>query len=138
MLQIINDDKNIKICPYSNRGDFMISTQPKTQKRIIAIFSFIYILNCTDLLFTYTYLKTGMFIEYNPIMRTLLHYSSLTILFKLMLPAVLVIYFFFRLDDHTPFSLLLCKWGGALLSLIYILLNLMHLYYLFQFFYFSS
>lgn len=116
----------------------MERTQPKAQKHIIMVFLLIYILNCTDLIFTYTYLKTGLFMEYNPIMRLLLSHVFLTLFVKLMIPAILIVFFFFRLDEHTTQSLRLCKWAGAFLSFLYSLLNSMHIYYLFQFLLSSS
>lgn len=111
----------------------MEQTTYKTQKQIMTVFLFIYILNCTDLLFTYTYLKTGIFFEFNPIMRLLLASPYLTILLKIILPGVFLIYFFFRLGEHSVPSLKLCKVGGIFLILTYTFINSLHLYYLFHF-----
>lgn len=111
----------------------MEQTTYKAQKQIMTVFLFIYILNCTDLLFTYTYLKTGIFFEFNPIMRLLLVSPYLTILLKIILPAVFLIYFFFRLGEHSVSSLKLCKVGGIFLILTYTFINSLHLYYLFHF-----
>ncbi len=128
----------MKFCLYFFiRGDFMEQTRCNTQKHITLTFLLIYILNCMDLLFTYTYLKTGIFVECNPIMRLLLSNTYLTILAKLILPAVLVIFLFFQLEEHST-SLKLYRWGGTFLTLLYTLLNVMHLYYFFQFFFISS
>ena len=128
----------MKFCLYFFiRGDFMEQTRCNTQKHITLTFLLIYILNCMDLLFTYTYLKTGIFVECNPIMRLLLSNTYLTILAKLFLPAVLVIFLFFQLEEHST-SLKLYRWGGTFLTLLYTLLNVMHLYYFFQFFFISS
>ena len=128
----------MKFCLYFFiRGDFMEQTRCNTQKHITLTFLLIYILNCMDLLFTYTYLKTGIFVECNPIMRLLLSNTYLTILAKLILPAVLVIFLFFQLEEHLT-SLKLYRWGGTFLTLLYTLLNVMHLYYFFQFFFISS
>lgn len=111
----------------------MEQTTHKTQKQIMTGFLFIYILNCTDLLFTYTYLKTGIFFEFNPIMRLLLLSPYLTVLLKIILPAIFLIYFFFRLGEHSVHSLELCKVGGLFLILTYTFINSLHLYYLFHF-----
>lgn len=128
----------MKFCLYFFiRGDFMEQTRCNTQKHITLTFLLIYILNCMDLLFTYTYLKTGIFVECNPIMRLLLSNTYLTILAKLILPAVLVIFLFFQLEEYST-SLKLYRWGGTFLTLLYTLLNVMHLYYFFQFFFISS
>lgn len=128
----------MKFCLYFFiRGDFMEQTRCNTQKHITFTFLLIYILNCMDLLFTYTYLKTGIFVECNPIMRLLLSNTYLTIFAKLILPAVLVIFLFFQLEEHST-SLKLYRWGGTFLTLLYTLLNVMHLYYFFQFFFISS
>ncbi len=128
----------MKFCLYFFiRGDFMEQTRCNTQKHITLTFLLIYILNCMDLLFTYTYLKTGIFVECNPIMRLLLSNTYLTILAKLILPAVLVIFLFFQLEEYST-SLKPYRWGGTFLTLLYTLLNVMHLYYFFQFFFISS
>ncbi|MBU3805139.1 MAG: hypothetical protein H9872_10370 [Candidatus Cellulosilyticum pullistercoris] len=111
----------------------MKQTTIKTQKQIMTVFLLIYILNCTDLLFTYTYLKTGIFFEFNPIMSRLLVSPYLTILVKIILPAIFIIYFFFRLKEHSTSSLILCKIGGMLLILAYTFINSLHLYYLIHF-----
>lgn len=111
----------------------MEQTAIKTQKKIMMVFLLIYVLNCTDLLFTYTYLKTGIFFEFNPVMRLLLISPYLTILVKIILPAIFLIYFFFRLEDHSAPSLKLCKLGGTLLILTYTFINSLHLYYLIYF-----
>ena len=111
----------------------MKPTTIKIQKQIMTVFLLIYILNCTDLLFTYTYLKTGIFFEFNPIMRILLISPYLIILAKIVLPAIFLIYFFFRLKEHSASSLKLCKIGGTVLILTYIFINILHLYYLIHF-----
>lgn len=131
--------KKMKFCLYFFiRGDFMEQTTHNPQKHIIFTFLLIYILNCMDLLFTYTYLKTGIFVECNPIMRLLLNNTYLTIFAKLILPAVLVIFLFFQLEEYSLASLKLYKWGGIFLTVLYTLLNVIHLYYFFQFFFISS
>jgi len=111
----------------------MKHTTIKAQNQIMTVFLFIFILNCTDLLFTYTYLKTGIFFEFNPIMRMLLISPYLALLAKIILPAIFLIYFFFRLDEHSALSLKLCKIGGTLLILTYVFINSLHLYYLIHF-----
>lgn len=111
----------------------MEQTAIKTQKKIMMVFLLIYILNCTDLLFTYTYLKTGIFFEFNPVMRLLLISPYLAILAKIILPAIFLIYFFFRLEEHSTSSLKLCKIGATLLTLVYTFINSLHLYYLIYF-----
>ncbi len=111
----------------------MEQTTLKAQHQIMTAFLFIYILNCSDLLFTYTYLKTGIFVELNPIMCILLINPYLTILVKVILPAIYLIYFFFRLTEHSTPALQLCKIGGTLLMLTYTFINSLHLYYLIHF-----
>lgn len=94
----------------------------------------IYFFNCTDLIFTYTFVKTGYFFEINPFMRFLLTNPLLILSFKLFLPAC-AFWAILRVPHSNPESL--SKFFLALLGLIlffYIAINVSHLYYLYLFF----
>lgn len=88
----------------------------------------IYFFNCTDLLFTYTFLKTGMFSEANPIMQLILHSTSSIILFKILVPAWLML-IIFNFQNTSPHFLLQAFLNFVLL--FYFVINCSHIYYLY-------
>lgn len=103
-----------------------------SQKYIIPKLFSLYLLNCLDMLFTYTLLKTGYFYEVNPIMRVIIHTPYLSLLIKIIIPGVC----FLLLFDYvrkTSFSFsLLCTHLTHFVLLIYIGINCLHVYYLLQ------
>ena len=92
-------------------------------------FTFIYILNCTDILFTYTLLKTGDFYEANFIMRPIVSNPFLSVLVKIILPAALIFGLIIHLKEDEKYSLRLCNIFINLVLLAYICINSMHIYY---------
>lgn len=85
-------------CPYSNNYNdetniwrwIMTLTFKQNKVYIYISFFLIYLLNCLDLIFTYTFLKTGLFCEVNPIMQFLLGNVSLLLICKVIIPAILL------------------------------------------------
>lgn len=96
-------------------------------------FILLYILNCTDILFTYTLLKTGLFYEANFIMTSIVTDPYLSFLVKILIPLVLIIRLIPRLPILTSTSLMLCNVALTFILAIYLFINSTHLYYLFLF-----
>ncbi|PHV69288.1 hypothetical protein CS063_16670 [Sporanaerobium hydrogeniformans] len=95
-------------------------------------FTLIYILNCTDILFTYTLLKTGDFFEANKLMVSIVQNAFSSLFIKILLPAFLLWLLFKYLDDCGEAPCL--KWCNFLIFMalgLYVFVNGMHLYYLF-------
>lgn len=102
-----------------------------------------YILNCIDLLFTYTLLKTGLFYEINNLMTPFLSSSLISFFIKVIIPAV---FLFSLFSNHglTPIGLFskydlesepeLPVWISHsivnILLFIYIAITASHIYYL--------
>lgn len=107
-------------------------------KRMITKFTLIYILNCTDILFTYTFLKTGEFYEVNVLMQPIVSSPYLSILVKILLPGILILALLPRIQEENNWSTRLCHLCMSVVLLIYIFINCTHIYYLFTLLYFSS
>lgn len=104
-----------------------------TSLRVFTLFCLlIYFFNCTDLLFTYTYLKTGYFYEFNPIMRPIVSSPWLSIIVKIIMPAILLAFVLLRLPQTVPKLLNVGIAFSGLITLFYLFINCMHIYYLFN------
>lgn len=95
----------------------------------------LYILNASDIVFTFGLLKTGMFEEVNTLMVGIVTDPWLSIAIKLILPAILIIYILLKLDELPHSNLKLCNYFVNTVLVIYIIINLMHLSYLGLFLY---
>lgn len=114
----------------------MLQTNEKSlSQTVITKSTILYILNCTDLLFTYTYLKTGAFYEVNLLLRPLLENAYLSILVKLILPAPLIFLLIRELKRAPNTSLKLTNLLINLVLTLYTVINILHLYYLFSYVY---
>lgn len=100
--------------------------------RIVTCFVIIYLLNCIDLLFTYTYLQTGQFYEANPIMAPIIENPYLALSIKIIMPGIFIIYALRHLDEIPNksfpfvFHMLLAVLFG------YTIINGLHLIYFLQ------
>ncbi len=110
----------------------MQSSITQAVNRIKTKFTLIYILNCTDILFTYTLLKTGNFYEANFLMRHIVSNPYLSILVKIIMPAVLIFTLLPHLKTDKESSLKLCSLFINVVSLAYLAINCLHIYYLIQ------
>lgn len=95
----------------------------------------LYILNASDIVFTFGLLKTGMFEEVNALMVGIVTDPWLSIAIKLIVPAILIIYILFKLEELPNSNLKLCHLFVNTVLLIYIIINIMHLSYLVLFLY---
>lgn len=95
----------------------------------------LYILNASDIVFTFGLLKTGMFEEINTLMVGIVTDPWLSIAIKLILPAILIIYILLKLDELPDSNLKVCNYFVNTVLIIYIIINIMHLSYLGLFLY---
>lgn len=65
----------------------------------------LYILNVTDIIFTFLLLSTGLFIEANVFMVQAVESVPMSLMLKIILPAVLLIYIHFRMQGATESQL---------------------------------
>lgn len=93
-------------------------------------FTLIYIFNCTDILFTYTLLKTGDFYEANFLMRSIVSNPFLSVLVKVIFPAFLIYALFPHIKEEKTSSIKLCHFLIAIVLLAYLAINCLHVYYL--------
>lgn len=97
-----------------------ISALPK--KRMISL----YLLNVTDIIFTLLLLRTGLFTEANGAMSGVVTNPIAGLAVKLILPALLLFYLFFRLKRASPKQLRISGWVINIVLVFYGLVNLSH------------
>lgn len=90
-------------------------------------FFLLYLLNVTDILFTVTLLQTGYFSEVNPFMATALQNPVISIMLKVILPAILLVYIFLRIKDADAIQLKTANIATNLSLTIYTLVNMSHI-----------
>ena len=88
----------------------------------------IYILNISDLLFTLILLQTGYIIEANPIMQPVVSDPILSICYKIILPALLLLYLFERVKQANQKEIFMTHLTLCFLILIYGIINVSHLF----------
>lgn len=86
----------------------------------------LYILNNTDILFTLSLLKSGLYKEANTIVAPLLRNPSHLILIKVVLPAVLLSFISLRIKRATDEQLKLSNIFINIILAIYVLINISH------------
>lgn len=87
----------------------------------------LYVLNVTDLIFTYHLLATGFFYEWNGFVRLLMNSDAATAGVKIVLPAVLLSYVAVRMNDATDRQLQQASLLVNLMLFPYMLLNVWHI-----------
>ena len=115
----------------------VIFTNPKhtTRQKYLPLFLvLIYFLNTLDLVFTFTYLKIGGFYEVNPLIRGMIHNPYLLLLLKLILPGLLLAYLITKAEEISKQEYKFFQLGIIILFIFYLLINIMHLCYLFLYF----
>ncbi len=93
--------------------------------------SLIYVLNALDIIFTFILLKTGQFTEMNYLMQPIVINPFLSILIKILLPALLILYLIQNLHKLSVKSIYFCHLLINIVLIIYIYTNIMHLFYFF-------
>lgn len=93
----------------------------------------VYILNVTDAIFTLLLLNTGLFVEANVFMRKIITNAPLSLSVKILIPLFLMGYVFYRLNHTaTTFKVLLVTKIGLFTTLgFYVIINLLHLFYIY-------
>lgn len=91
--------------------------------------SLLYLLNVLDIIFTVMLIKSGYFIEANPFMASIIDLPIQLVLLKIILPALLLSYIYFRMKKAIKHQLIISNTiiNGALLG--YGFLNLLHLFW---------
>ena len=91
---------------------------------------FLYILNVTDIIFTYKLLETGEFIEANGIMNLIIQNKVLTIILKVFVVLFLLIYLYFQIKKANKKQKRICNILITLLLVFYTLINISHIYWM--------
>jgi len=97
-------------------------------------FILLYLLNVTDIIFTVLLLKTGYFQEANILLAKALNNPLLSLLLKIILPAVLLIYIYKQIKDADSSQLRASNVAVNISLTIYSLVNLSHLVWTILFF----
>lgn len=114
----------------SLRRDIMFQLLKDYTHRSLRIkLTLIYILNALDIIFTVLLLKTGLFYEANFLMQKIVTNCWLSILVKLILPAIFIMALLGRLDELDTPNSQFCNVFMNIVLLIYTFINLAHLSY---------
>lgn len=92
-------------------------------------FIILYILNVTDIIFTLILMNTGFFSEANYVMKSIVDNPLTSLLLKIILPGILLIYIYLRMKNATNEQLKKAKWLVNGIVIFYIIINIMHLIY---------
>lgn len=97
-------------------------------------FILLYLLNVADIIFTLLLLQTGYFQEVNILMAKLLNNPPVSLLLKIFLPAVLLIYLYNQIKEEDSSQLRASNIAVNISLTIYTLVNLSHLVWTILFF----
>ena len=87
----------------------------------------LYILNISDILLTLILVRTRLIIEANPVMASIIENSFATFFVKGIIPALLFIYLYHRLQSATPKMIKLTNFCIFILLGFYFFINCLHL-----------
>ncbi|OOM76614.1 hypothetical protein CLOBL_34180 [Clostridium sp. BL-8] len=87
----------------------------------------LYILNVTDIIFTFFLLNTGFYMEANALMSNTVKSYIASFFLKILLPAILFIILFFRMKKATDKQLMLSNIFITGAVILYILINISHI-----------
>ncbi|WP_026886385.1 DUF5658 family protein [Clostridium beijerinckii] len=87
----------------------------------------LYILNVTDIIFTILLLNTGFYIEANILMLEVVQSPIISFLLKILVPGVLFVFIYFRMQQATDIQLRYCSYLINSAILFYILINALHI-----------
>lgn len=90
----------------------------------------LYILNVTDIIFTYKLLETGEFIEANGIMNLIIPNKVITIIVKVFFVLFLLIYLYKRIKEADQRQKRICNMLITMLLVFYTLINVSHIYWM--------
>jgi hypothetical protein len=86
----------------------------------------IYLLNVLDIIFTLILLKTGIFVEANSIMRSVIGNEVLSVGIKTLVPLILLFIVFLRMQKATDKQLILSNIIINACLILYILIDIFH------------
>lgn len=87
----------------------------------------LYVLNVTDILFTLLLLNTGYYIEANVLMTSAVQSYTASFSLKVLLPAILLLYVFYRLQSANERQLRNTNILISGITTVYAFINLSHL-----------
>ena len=90
----------------------------------------IYLLNVTDIFFTHILLNTGFFSEANPLMMAVLQSVYAEVMVKIILPALLLLYLYKRMQNATEKQLKFSNVVINIIIILYTIINISHLVWL--------
>ena len=90
------------------------------------IFS-LYLLNVLDILFTLYLLNTGMFIEVNPIMIKIVSNTYISIIVKIVFPALLLLALYIRIQSASLKQLIISHRIINIILIFYTSINISHI-----------
>lgn len=104
--------------------DFIKSYSIRNMKYKLTL---LYTLNVTDILFTLLLVGTGYYVEANALMATVIQNPTAGIALKVLLPASLILYLYFRMRRATDTQLRRANLFINVITIIYALINVSHL-----------
>ena len=87
----------------------------------------LYLLNVLDILFTLFLLKTGVFIEINPIMAKIVGNILLSIIVKVLFPAVLLLALYIRIQNGSLKQIIISHRIVNIILIFYTSINISHI-----------
>lgn len=108
----------------------MIHSLERTNKRLTIKFLFLYLLNCLDIMFTFTFLKTGHFYEANPLMQPIVTNLYLCLFIKVLLPGAILFILCEAIHASKTSLGALYQIPSTCMLILYLFINSMHIYYL--------
>ena len=90
----------------------------------------LYLLNVTDIFFTFLLLNTGYFIEANIFMVKLTQNPLLGILVKVLLPGILLLYIYKRIKKASDTQLKISNTFLNIITIFYATINIFHIIFL--------
>lgn len=88
---------------------------------------FLYLLNVLDILFTLFLLKTGMFIEINPVMIKIVGNIYLSIIVKVLFPALLLLALYMRIQNASLKQITISHRIINIILIFYAAINISHI-----------
>lgn len=88
---------------------------------------FLYFLNVLDILFTLFLLETGMFMEINPVMIKIVGNISLSIIVKIIFPALLLLALYIRIQSASLRQIITSHKIINIILIFYTAINISHI-----------
>lgn len=101
--------------------------QKKGLLKIRIKFLVLYFLNLIDIIFTLVFMSTNNFIELNPFMKNIVKDSSLAIIIKAVIPAILLGFLAIRIEKANEKQLKITNYTTNIIVIIYTAINFMHI-----------